>query len=70
MSCFRFGRWLQISGKSVPLSLESEASPQLPVGCTQIINNEARDYARAIEFHCVDVIQSLPRLNSFNCIVC
>ena len=49
MSCFRFGRWLQISGKSVSLSLESEASPQLPVGCTQIINNEALDYASVIE---------------------
>ena len=46
---FSLGRWFQISGKSVPLSLESEASPQFPVGCTQIINNEARDYASAIE---------------------
>ena len=68
MSCFLFGRWLQISGTSVPLSLESEASPQHPVGCTQIINNEALDYASAIEFHCVDVIQSLPRLNSSLCV--
>lgn len=45
--CFRFGRWLQISGRSVAHSLVSEASLQLPVDCTQTISNKTRNFESA-----------------------